>query len=152
MRNSNFGAFIDVFTPNTYIMVISSDSQVRPEESTSRCDKIRNSGPCGKSSDQLGRAGYINQYSRHYCLNRVLTFREYTYAKATLCVSSQVTPLFLRLFITVLTVCKNLFLFLPFWVPVSSVPSVVVVATPPSCSDVVNCASILARSENMRVD
>ena len=28
MRNSNFAAFIDVFTPNTYIMVISSDSQV----------------------------------------------------------------------------------------------------------------------------
>lgn len=31
VRNSNFAAFIDVFTPNTYIMVISSDSQIPSE-------------------------------------------------------------------------------------------------------------------------
>ena len=29
VRNSAFGAFIDVFTPNTYVMVIMSDSSIR---------------------------------------------------------------------------------------------------------------------------
>ncbi|CAH3194777.1 unnamed protein product [Porites evermanni] len=29
VRNSSFGAFIDVFTPNTYVMVIMSDSTIR---------------------------------------------------------------------------------------------------------------------------
>ena len=29
MRNSNFAAFIDVFTSNTYVMVIMSDSTIR---------------------------------------------------------------------------------------------------------------------------
>lgn len=29
VKNSNFAAFIDVFTPNTYVMVITSDSSIR---------------------------------------------------------------------------------------------------------------------------
>ena len=29
VRNSAFAAFIDVFTPNTYVMVIMSDSSIR---------------------------------------------------------------------------------------------------------------------------
>lgn len=29
MRNSNFAAFIDVFTSNTYVMVIMSDPSIR---------------------------------------------------------------------------------------------------------------------------
>ena len=31
VRNSNFSAFIDVFTANTYVMVIVSDSQIPSE-------------------------------------------------------------------------------------------------------------------------
>lgn len=29
VRNSNFAAFIDVFTSNTYVMVVTSDSTIR---------------------------------------------------------------------------------------------------------------------------
>lgn len=29
VRNSNFAVFIDVFTPNTYIMVVMSDPTIR---------------------------------------------------------------------------------------------------------------------------
>ena len=29
IRNKNFSAFIDVFTPNTYIMVVTSDSRIQ---------------------------------------------------------------------------------------------------------------------------
>jgi len=31
VRNSNFAAFIDVFTSNTYVMVVTSDSTIRKQ-------------------------------------------------------------------------------------------------------------------------
>ena len=36
VRNKNFAAYIDVFTPNTYIMVIQSDVSIR------KCFCVRN--------------------------------------------------------------------------------------------------------------
>ena len=38
VRNSNFSAFIDVFTANTYVMVILSDSQVTKDIFIKSCD------------------------------------------------------------------------------------------------------------------
>lgn len=35
VRNSNFAAFIDVFTSNTYVMVVTSDSTIRESCSSS---------------------------------------------------------------------------------------------------------------------
>lgn len=37
VRNSNFAAFIDIFTSNTYVMVVMSDPSIRKSEPKETC-------------------------------------------------------------------------------------------------------------------
>ena len=40
VRNSNFAAYMDVFTPNTYVMVVCSDSTIRKKLNTNSCSNF----------------------------------------------------------------------------------------------------------------